>query len=310
MCSVDFDFLLKIIFHFYLFSFIPIQRSQSKEKTLLPYCMYTYLKKEFVAHFFLSFAVINKIDKKMIISSLLSNVFHYVSFRFSSMARFCLDILPVELLHALFSYFLAHEILLTFTNVSPYIDAILVSYPNYRVDFKSILKTHFNLVCRTVIADQILSLTLSGLDDTPKQCQLFFTHFRIEYFSRLRSIGLINIDKQLMKHIVNFIDKLNRHCQISLDNSDIRTLVSSPVICQLTRLRITDRKQFAWTNWSDLLPFDIGRSSITTVQYICMNAPKLQSLDICLEHNGSNIALAFPVPQLTRLVLKVKGKYF
>jgi hypothetical protein len=130
------------------------------------------------------------------------------------MAHCLLDILPVELLHALFSYFLAHEILLTFASVSPYIDAILVSYTNYRVDFKSILKTHFDLVCRTITADQIISLTLSGLDDTPKQCQLFFTHFRIEHFSRLRSLRLINIDKQLMKNIVNFIDKLNRYCQI------------------------------------------------------------------------------------------------
>ena len=127
-----------------------------------------------------------------------------VSFRFSSMARCHLDILPVELLHALFSYFLAHEILLIFTSVSPYIDAILVSYTNYRVDFKSILKTHFDLVCRTVTVDQIISLTISGLDDTPKQCQLFFTHFQIEHLSKLRSPRLINIDKQLMKDIVNF----------------------------------------------------------------------------------------------------------
>jgi hypothetical protein len=226
------------------------------------------------------------------------------------MGHCLLDILPVELFHALFSYFLAHEILLTFTSVSPYIDAILVSYPSYQVDFKSILKSHFDLICRTISPDQIISLTLSGVDDTPKQCQFFFTHFQIEQFSKLRSFRLIKIDKQLMEVIINFIDKLNRHCQVSLDDCDIRTLVSSQVISQLTRLRITDSKQFDWNKLYDLLPFNKEKSSITTLQYICQNASELQSLDICFENNGSNIALAFQLPQLTRLVLEVEGKYF
>jgi hypothetical protein len=224
------------------------------------------------------------------------------------MVRCHLDILPVELLHACFSYFLAHEILLTFTSVSPYLDAILLSYTNYRVDFKSILKTHFDLVCRTIRPDQIVSLTLSGRDDTPKQCQLFFTYFQIEHFSTLRSLRLVHIDKQLMERMVNLINELNRHCQISLDDCDIRSLISSPVFRQLTRLRTTDSKHFVWNEWSELFPFSLERSSIGTFRYICQNAPKLQSLDICLENNSSNIASAFQLPQLTRLVLKVEGK--
>ena len=112
------------------------------------------------------------------------------------MTRCLLEILPVQLFHAIFSYFWPDEILFTLNNITRYIDVVLVSYTNYRVDFKSIQKSHFDLVCRTISLDQIIYLRLSALDNTPNQCELFFTYFRIEQFSNIRPLRLTNINKE------------------------------------------------------------------------------------------------------------------
>jgi hypothetical protein len=60
------------------------------------------------------------------------------------------DLFPVELLHTLLTYFYAHEILFSFLNVSDHVDAILLSYATYRMDFQAIKKSHFYLVCRHI----------------------------------------------------------------------------------------------------------------------------------------------------------------
>ncbi len=72
-----------------------------------------------------------------------------------------LDRLPAELFHAFFGYFIAHEILLTFSDLSSYINSILYSYSAYRLDFKSIRKDHFDLVCRP---ETIHSTTTSNIN--------------------------------------------------------------------------------------------------------------------------------------------------
>ena len=63
----------------------------------------------------------------MCISLLLNNI----SFTFSTMTRCVLEILPLELFHAIFNYFWADEILFTLNNITRYIDVVLVSYTNY-----------------------------------------------------------------------------------------------------------------------------------------------------------------------------------
>ncbi|CAF2196368.1 unnamed protein product [Rotaria magnacalcarata] len=220
-----------------------------------------------------------------------------------------LDILPVELLYNIFTYFWAHEILFTFSNVSPCIDAALLSYASYQVNFKSILKTRFDLVCRTLQPDHIISLTLSGLDDTPKQCKIFMAHFRAEEFSKLRLFTLIKINKQGMKKLVSFIKNLNSKCQISLDDCDIHKIVYVQAMSQVTRLRISDSQQVDTYSLFGIFLHPIVQSSTHKFGGICLNVSKLQSLAVHLINVGYQIVFAFQLPQLTRLVLKIESEY-
>ena len=133
-----------------------------------------------------------------------------------------LDLLPVELLHILFTYFLAHEILLTFSDVSDYINAVLLTYSAYRLDLRSIRKSDFDLVRRNILPEQVIALTLSDDNDTPDQSELFFSYFQIEEFTQLRSLTLIKIEFNSIKSIFSNLHRLHRLRFLSFNVDIIR----------------------------------------------------------------------------------------
>ncbi|CAF1668639.1 unnamed protein product, partial [Rotaria sp. Silwood1] len=61
------------------------------------------------------------------------------------------------------------------------------------INFQSIRKTHFDLVCRLIRPEQVISLILADEKETPCQSQSFQVRFRIEKFTRLRSLQLIEL---------------------------------------------------------------------------------------------------------------------
>jgi hypothetical protein len=107
-----------------------------------------------------------------------------------------IDFLPVELFHNIFIYLSAHEIFYAFSNITDYIDDILIGYNRYLLNFRSVLKSHFDVTCHYIRPPKVISLILSDDDDTPNQSELFFSIFDIEQFINLRSldISLINND--------------------------------------------------------------------------------------------------------------------
>ena len=72
-----------------------------------------------------------------------------------------LDLFPVEILHVLFTYLCTHDVLLSLTGISDYIDEILEDYSTWRFDFRSIRKDYFDLICRRIQPEKVISLTLS-----------------------------------------------------------------------------------------------------------------------------------------------------
>lgn len=107
-----------------------------------------------------------------------------------------LDLFPVELVHMILDYLWAPEIIHSFFNISNYVDNVLWNYNNYHLNFQSILKKHFDFVCHHIQPSQVISLTLSDSDDTPKQSQLFLSIFSIEQYTHLRALKLIEIDDE------------------------------------------------------------------------------------------------------------------
>lgn len=139
------------------------------------------------------------------------------------MTRQCLlDLLPVELLHTLFTYFWAHEILFTFYNVTDYIDAVLLSYASYRLDFTGTQKLDFDFICDHILPDQVISLTLSDNNDTFGLSEIFLSRFHIEQFTQLRSLTLIQIEIESLKIIFPNLYKLHQLRSLSFDIETIR----------------------------------------------------------------------------------------
>jgi hypothetical protein len=123
---------------------------------------------------------------------------HYLT-----MSSLQIDILPVELLHYIFGYLWAHEIFYAFFNLNSYFNAVLVSYDRYFVNFRSIIKSQFDIICQHIRPDQIISLTLSDDEETLNQSELFFSLFNIEQFINLRSFDINSIDANAFKRLSN-----------------------------------------------------------------------------------------------------------
>ncbi|CAF4121230.1 unnamed protein product [Rotaria socialis] len=107
---------------------------------------------------------------------------------------FMFDFVPVELLHSIFDYLWTNEILNSFLNINDYLDNVIVNCSGSFLNFHSISRPLFDLICRRLRPNHVISLVLSDSNDTPGQCQLLFSRFSIEQFSHLRALTLINID--------------------------------------------------------------------------------------------------------------------
>ena len=238
-----------------------------------------------------------------------------------------LDILPVELVHHLLNYFSAHEIFYTFHNVSSYIDAILLNYADYRINFKSISRRNFDLICQHIIPAQVISLTLSDNEITPGLIKLFLSRFQITQLTQLRSLTLVEIGPDYWENIVSELTELKHlraFCVFPLDQT--KRWVSSilredetqldkdlfnsyaPVLPQLFKLRLSHGNFLGSIEFPQLRHLILGRSSQDIIKHICSVAPQLKSLDTTYSDVVLPSELLYPLSQLNRLILRIDGK--
>ena len=104
-----------------------------------------------------------------------------------------LDLFPVEIVRMIFEYLWAHQIFDSFFHISDYVDRILLTYDEYQVNFQSIVKNDFDLICENVQPDQVISLILSDGNETPGQSGLFLSFFYLRQFVSLSALQLIEI---------------------------------------------------------------------------------------------------------------------
>ena len=239
------------------------------------------------------------------------------------------DLLPVELLHTLFTYFLAHEILLSFYNVSDHMNAVLVAYSAYRVNFKFIRKTDFDLICRHICPNQIISLKLSDDQYTPGLSELFFSRFRIEQFTRLQSLTLIEIEFESMESIFYNLYQLNQLRSLSFNDTLIRKKYPTRtdqylnlsnqinlllfdtythVLPHLTHVYLNSGDVFKPIPLPHLYHLKLNKCTPDELEIIFQNAPQLRSLHICLELKTPGIDISLTSSQLTRLNLEILGE--
>jgi len=203
------------------------------------------------------------------------------------MVRCLLDQLPVVVLHTLFTYLLTEEILFSLLNISLYLNDIIRSYYNYRLNFKSIRQSHFDLICQHISPNQVKVLILSDDEDTPGQSQLFLSHFQIDQFINLQSLTLIEIDKRSLEIINLHLNKLDCLRSFSL-NSKILISLSLPL--------------------ANLRHLKLPQCSLDQLNKICLPRSQLKTLDITLIHPTPYFTFPCQLVHLTRLVLQIDGK--
>ncbi|CAF3418498.1 unnamed protein product [Rotaria sp. Silwood2] len=110
-----------------------------------------------------------------------------------------LSLLPVEILHHIFDSLDALTILFSLRCTCRRLKTIVDGYDRYVLDFQSISKSDFQLLCHLISPRKVKSLTLFSKDETSDQIELFTTYFRIRQFNHLRSLTLIDIEESQLK---------------------------------------------------------------------------------------------------------------
>ncbi|CAF1544482.1 unnamed protein product [Rotaria sp. Silwood1] len=81
------------------------------------------------------------------------------------------------------------------------------NYNSYKINFESISKVYFDLICRIIYPENIISLKLFDNDNTPGQIKSFIKNFQINKLKRLKYLKLIKINENdlesILKHIIN-----------------------------------------------------------------------------------------------------------
>lgn len=226
-----------------------------------------------------------------------------------------LDFLPVELVHHIFTYLSAHEIFYAFSNVTDYLDAALISYDQYIINFRSALKSHFDITCHSIRPDRIISLTLSDDDDTPDQSELFFSLFNIEQFIYLRSFDMSLMNHDICKKLLH-LQKLNYLSSLELPRlfqphwKDF-DIVIEKILPRLNRLMVYNTYYLLDNSLPNLHHLVLKYCNCSQLSNLLQLIPNLHSLDIMLilntHSNWSN-----DVPTLTclrKLVLNTYGEH-
>lgn len=117
--------------------------------------------------------------------------------------------LPTELIHYILTFLEPIVIVRTFRCVCKRFYGVVKSYDRFRLNLKSIEKGDFHFLCNFIRADQIESLVLSDDDETPGQIEYFLSLFRIDRFTHLHTLTLIEIDDCHLNKFLKDVAKLS-----------------------------------------------------------------------------------------------------
>ncbi|CAF4021774.1 unnamed protein product [Adineta steineri] len=231
-----------------------------------------------------------------------------------------LSTLPVELIYRILDYLDIETSLLSFRYVSKKFYFISNKWNSYNYDLSSISKNHFDLICRQICQEKIISLTLSDEDTTPGQIRLFFSLYRISSFPRLRSLTLRNIDSNDLYEILK--DILN--CSLTTFSCQSRGKQNKSIIHLLSKLIIQSNleilslnthahyieQMFKSITQSHLIELTIGILTFNEYQTILQYCPYLRVLviDDCWINDTDQNSTIKSYRQLISLTLKFTNR--
>ncbi|CAF1201665.1 unnamed protein product [Adineta steineri] len=229
-----------------------------------------------------------------------------------------LDKLPMELIHKILNYLTYHDIYLSLYNISTYMNTILHTYDKYQLDFQSVSMSQFYITLNQINPCQVISLTLSNMDETPGQFSLFLSLFSIQQFSRLQSLQLIQpsgpIDlNKILIHLPTF-DSLKSlaiiHCQPSSINKETCMLLSSFITNSVSLRRLylsgilNNIFEYNISSSIDHLYFNDNICNTISLGTIASHMPHLKSLEtaITLHMNYNHLQSLIHLTRLTMTI--------
>jgi hypothetical protein len=229
-----------------------------------------------------------------------------------------LDTLPIELIHKILNYLSSYDIFMSLYNINTSMNMVLDTYDKYRLNFQSINMSKFYLILHSINPSQVISLTLSNMDDTPGQFQLFLSLFSIKQFTKLQSIELsqppnpIDFNQILIDlHTLKYLKSLSiLHCQPSSINQETFVLLASLIntSTSLYRLHLSGALnalfEYNLTSSINHLYFNDNLCNTITLQTLNSRMPCLKSLDTAITLNMNYTHLS-SFNYLTRLTLTI-----
>ena len=202
------------------------------------------------------------------------------------------EILPVEVFYKILNHLNTSEIFHSLYNVCQRVNAFLISYNRYELDFSSISRSNFDIVCNSIRPQNIISLILSDDNQTPGQIGLFLSLTDSQELNRLRSLTLLQIET---RHLIVFLQHVSVHNLISLtvkwrggsrfhsNATQILTLLSSAISQPNLRyldltLWIYEIKNLSWPTGCTLQYLRIDGCSFSEYCLILRHSPHLKTI--------------------------------
>ena len=204
----------------------------------------------------------------------------------STMAFCCLlDLLPVELVQQLLSYFLAHEIFISLYNISAYLNAVIHSYPCVSVHFRSSVHSIVDWTSQRLQPEQIISLTIDNKEATRAQYELLFSCFALEDCTRLRSLTFVSDGVASINSILVNLNGLQQLRSLSIlcpGNVSIDYNAFKLTASRLNRLVVSTLDDLPLEFFPNLRHLKVVQCSDKGLPRIYRQASQLRSLDITL----------------------------
>ncbi|CAF3422254.1 unnamed protein product [Rotaria sp. Silwood1] len=201
------------------------------------------------------------------------------------------DRLPVELLYMIFQFMSNCDVIWSFFDVSPYLNAVLDNYSWHTLNFKSILKIRFDFICNHLNLQRVISLTLSNDLKTPGQVQLFFNRFNLRDFINLRSLTLLSITNEDLNPILSDLSKLKYLTSLITECRSSQPLLLGQILTQLKSLENLSVSHGDIFDHNVALPLrnlkvlQAGTCNFLELRRLQMIVPSLVSLKISLQAN-------------------------
>jgi hypothetical protein len=234
-----------------------------------------------------------------------------------------MELLANELLLELFEYQPVADLFRAFQGLNSRFNSLLfVHFRRYHLDFRSVSKRDFDIVCREyvpLILDRIISLHLSDGDETPDQIKCFISHGLILHqFTHLSSLSLFNlrspviankimIECHRLQHLsyLSFIECKFQDDFITLHQT-FNSIWSLPKLIHCHLDVELEREDYFVV--PPMISTSLRSLSIKPYQYrldqlarVFENTPDLRYLWIDLRNDSNDQLLPFTVPSIIKL---------